>query len=236
MEDNGSTTDSETISKKNNEDEIIAVILVSTLILLIILGVYIWINRKKYGFVSQVTKQPAIVPREREIYYKAKAEIPLDDPNRTEELKKLLMRRAMFTIPMVLSLQNSGTSVQRLYNQGMLTDDIYEGVKETKAFVDAEFPEVQMEADELHEGWGAHIWPEAMRFHQMLQQHTEEKQKEQSTERMSTEKRQQLAEKRRQKTKLLKRENEAKRKAEEAEKAARELIEEENKKQGKKNA
>lgn len=77
------------------------------------------------------------------------------------------MRRAMYTIPIILTLQNSGTSVQRLYNRGMLTDDIYENVKEMKSFVDVEFTEVQMEAEDLIPGWGPHIWPEAMRFHQV---------------------------------------------------------------------
>ena len=78
------------------------------------------------------------------------------------------MRRAMYAIPVILTLQNSGNSVQRLYNRGMLTDDVYENVKEMKAFVDLEFTEVQMEADDLLPGWGPHIWSEAMRFHQVI--------------------------------------------------------------------
>lgn len=106
-------------------------------------------------------------PKEREVYNEAKARLDPSKPENLEELKKLLMRRAMYTIPIILSLQNSGSSVQRLYNRGMLTDDIYENVKEMKAFVDVEFAEVQMEAEDLIKGWGPHIWPEAMRFHQV---------------------------------------------------------------------
>ena len=77
------------------------------------------------------------------------------------------MRRAMYAIPVVLALQNSMNSVQRLYNKGMLTDDVYDNVKEMKAFCDHEWPDIQIEAEELHEGWGAHVWNEAMRFHQV---------------------------------------------------------------------
>ncbi len=38
-------------------------------------------------------------------------------------------------------------------------------VKELKAFVDQEFQDIQFEADDLVEGWGQHIWPQAMQFH-----------------------------------------------------------------------
>jgi hypothetical protein len=151
-----------------------------------------------------------VVPKEREVYYSAKESSDLDDPKQLEEVKKLLMRRAMYAIPVVLALQTSMNSVQRLYNKGMLTDDVYDNVKEMKAFCDQEWPDVQMEADDLVEGWGAHIWQEAMRFHQvyypyyhtafshgrwinlqMIQSHNEQKVAQQAPpERMSAEKRQ----------------------------------------------
>lgn len=99
------------------------------------------------------------------MYFEAKRTLNLDDPKNVEELKKLLMRRAMYAIPVILALQSSMNSVQRLYNKGMLTDDVYDNVKEMKAFCDAEWPDIQIEADELVEGWGPHIWNEAMRFH-----------------------------------------------------------------------
>lgn len=92
-------------------------------------------------------------------------------PEQLEELKKALMRRAMFTIPMILNLQQQGKSVDRLYGRGMLTDEIMDNVKNLKEFVDAEFPDVQAEADDIIHGWGPAIWQEAMQFHRMVQQH-----------------------------------------------------------------
>lgn len=41
-------------------------------------------------------------------------------------------------------------------------------VKELKAYVDQEFQEVQAEAEDLVEGWGQNIWPQAMQFHQVF--------------------------------------------------------------------
>jgi hypothetical protein len=69
----------------------------------------------------------------------------------------------------VLSLQNEGNSIERLYKRGMLTDDMHFKVKDLKAFVDQEFQDVQFEADDLLEGWSQHIWPQAMQFHGMIQ-------------------------------------------------------------------
>lgn len=77
------------------------------------------------------------------------------------------MHRAMQSIPTLLSLQNEGSSIERLYKRGMLTDDMHFHVKELKAFVDQEFQDVQYEAEELLEGWGQHIWQQAMQFHQV---------------------------------------------------------------------
>ena len=72
-------------------------------------------------------------------------------PADLEELRKLLMRRAIKAIPIVLSLQNEGNSIERLYKRGMLTDDMHFKVKDLKAFVDQEFQDVQYEADDLLE-------------------------------------------------------------------------------------
>ena len=77
------------------------------------------------------------------------------------------MKRAIHAIPILLNLQNEGNSIDRLYKRGMLTDDMHFKVKELKAFVDQEFQEVQVEAEDLVEGWGQHIWPQAMQFHQV---------------------------------------------------------------------
>ena len=109
--------------------------------------------------------------KERDAYYKIKDTLDVSNPEQLEELKKALMRRAMFTIPMILNLQQQGKSVDRLYGRGMLTDEIMDNVKNLKAFVDAEFPDVQAEADDIIHGWGPAIWQEAMQFHRMVQQH-----------------------------------------------------------------
>ena len=109
--------------------------------------------------------------KERDAYYQTKSTLDVSDPAQLEELKKALMRRAMFTIPMILNLQQQGKSVDRLYGRGMLTDEIMANVKNLKEFVDAEFPDVQAEADDIIHGWGPAIWQEAMQFHRMVQQH-----------------------------------------------------------------
>jgi hypothetical protein len=85
------------------------------------------------------------------------------------------MKRAIKTIPIVLSLQNEGSSIERLYKKGMLTDDMHFKVKEIKNFVDVEFQEIQNEAEELLEGWGQMVWPQAMQFYQMVQNQAEGK-------------------------------------------------------------
>jgi hypothetical protein len=76
-----------------------------------------------------------------------------------------LTKRALKAIPLILSLQNEGQSIDRLYKKGMLTDDMHFRVKELKAFVDQEYQDVQAEANELMEGWGEHVWQQAMQTH-----------------------------------------------------------------------
>lgn len=106
-------------------------------------------------------------PPERAEFIAAKEKLNTSKVADLDELKKLLMKRAIKTIPILLSLQNEGSSIERLYKRGMLTDDMHFKVKELKAFVDKEFQEIQFEADDLVEGWGQHIWPQAMQFHQV---------------------------------------------------------------------
>jgi len=69
------------------------------------------------------------------------------------KLKKLLMRRALAAIPLLLTLRSEGSSIERLYKKGLLTDEIKDSVKDLKTFIDKDFEEVQGEADELSEGW-----------------------------------------------------------------------------------
>ncbi len=101
------------------------------------------------------------------MYLDAKQKLDSTKVPEIDNLKKLLMRRAIKTIPILLSLQNEGSSIERLYKRGMLTDDMHFKVKELKAFVDQEFQDIQFEADDLVEGWGQHVWPQAMQFHQV---------------------------------------------------------------------
>ena len=107
-------------------------------------------------------------PIERANYIAAKERLDPSNQTDLDELKKLLMRRAIRAIPILLSLQNEGTSIERLYKRGMLTDDMHFKVKDLKAFVDQEFQDVQFEADDLVEGWSQHIWPQAMQFHTVI--------------------------------------------------------------------
>lgn len=104
-------------------------------------------------------------PVEREEYIQAKSKSDLKDPLAKDNLRKLLTKRALKAIPIIISLQNEGQSIDRLYKKGMLTDDMHFRVKELKAFVDQEYQDVQSEANDLLEGWGEHVWQQAMQYH-----------------------------------------------------------------------
>lgn len=99
------------------------------------------------------------------MYIETKAKRDISNLEHRDDLKKLLIKRALKTIPILLSLQNEGQSIERLYKKGMLTDDTHFKMKELKAFVDQEFQDVQHEANDLMEGWGEHVWQQAMQFH-----------------------------------------------------------------------
>lgn len=90
------------------------------------------------------------------------------DRHNVEELKKQLMRRALQTIPLILSLQEEGESIERLYSRGLLTDDMHYRVKQLKEFLDIEINEVKKESEELIEGWSGQIWQNALQFHKMI--------------------------------------------------------------------
>jgi len=165
--------DEEAVIKEGmSENEIVVLILGVTAVGLLVFAFYIYSNRRYYGIglSSGPRAQTRNLSQERDAYYKVKSSLDISDPAQMEELKKHLMRRAMFTIPMILDLQQQGKSVDRLYGRGMLTDEIMDNVKNVKAFVDAEFPDVQAEADDMIPGWGPAIWQEAMQFHRMVQQ------------------------------------------------------------------
>jgi hypothetical protein len=171
MADTSSTAGANT--PKSDDGPIAIVILVVTIIAVI--GgfiVYLRKNKNRASFRDTFTQnngssssQGFSEPPEKENYLRAKDKCDLANPAQVESLKKLLMHRALKVIPMLLNLQNEGQSVDRLYRKGMLTDDMHFKMKELKAFVDSEVQEVQEEAALLVKGWEAHIWPQAMTFH-----------------------------------------------------------------------
>jgi hypothetical protein len=171
MADTSSTAGANT--PKSDDGHIAIVILVVTIIAVI--GgfiVYLRKNKNRASFRDTFTQnngssssQGFSEPPEKENYLRAKDKCDLANPAQVESLKKLLMHRALKVIPMLLNLQNEGQSVDRLYRKGMLTDDMHFKMKELKAFVDSEVQEVQEEAALLVKGWEAHIWPQAMTFH-----------------------------------------------------------------------
>lgn len=155
-----------------NDGGLAIVIIIGVVVLLLVVAYYLWKFRSHFGFEDKSWKTKSFqVPVERAQYIEAKKTYNPADADSREEIKKLLMRRAMMAIPMVLSLQNEGNAIERLYKKGMLTDDMHFRVKELKAFVEQEFQEVQAEAEEFLEGWSAHIWPQAMQFHTMVKKH-----------------------------------------------------------------
>lgn len=153
---------------KKDDGFLAIVILVIAVVLVLAVGIYLLMNKKLFSSNDNSWKESAFTPPpERAAYIEAKEKLDISKVTDLDELKKMLMRRAIQTIPILLSLQNEGSSIERLYKRGMLTDDMHFKVKELKAFVDKEFQDVQFEADELVEGWSQAIWPQAMQFYQV---------------------------------------------------------------------
>jgi len=209
-------------------------ILISVILIISIAAFCYW----KFGHILQ--PRPRIVPFElpptREEFFIAQENCDYDNPEQVEELKRHLMRRAMGTVPIIIALQTEGSSIERLYKQGMLTDDMHYWVKERKQFVEQEIQDVQLEANSIREGWGEVIWAHAFHFHHMSVQHAAEKQDE--AKQAKDDKKQAALDKRKEKLKKQKelaaarkkketQEREAQMKLEAAERIARELIEEE---------
>lgn len=153
---------------------VLIVILCSTAIA----GAYLYKNKAK---LLGIRDRPAGAsagfkpPQDREKFDTAKSKLNPNKPEDFEELKKILMHRAMNTIPFILSLQNDGQAIESLYKKGILTDEMHDKVNDVKAFCDAEYGSVMNEAEELKEGWGQEIWPQAMHFHQMRMKEMEKK-------------------------------------------------------------
>lgn len=164
---------SSTIPKKDDSFLAISILLIAVIV--VVVGIiYSWRSSRKTDRISTASSS-FNYPPERENFIKAKENLNPLLPSELEELKKLLMKRALQIIPMLLNYQNEGHSIERLYKRGMLTDDMHYKVKELKDFFDQEFQDVKNEADELVTGWGSTIWEQANYFNQMIIQKNEEK-------------------------------------------------------------
>lgn len=106
-------------------------------------------------------------PPGRAKFQEARAALDPSNINDLDKLKKLLMRRALENIPNLISLQNEGNAIDRLYKRGMLTDDVHFRIQGMKTFFDDEFQQVQQDADELVPGWAQSIWPQAMQYYKV---------------------------------------------------------------------
>lgn len=193
--------------------------------LLVGCGIIAYYCYKRYFKSSDGWNVPFRPPPERDLYFTFRNKCEFEDPNQFEELKKLLMRRALATIPIITALQNEGNSIERLYKRGMLTDDMHYKVKEMKAFIDQEIQDVQFEANSLTEEWGNSIWPQAFHFHHLIQQRASEKNDEQKS--VQEEKKVIAAERRKEKVKKQKELSDARKRKENSERIAQELIQEE---------
>lgn len=96
-----------------------------------VVGAYfVWINRSKFGFGEKGFKLLAFTPPPaRAQYLEARQSSSPSDPAAVENLKKLLMARAVQTVPIIIAVETEGNAVQRLYRKGMLTDDSHERVR-----------------------------------------------------------------------------------------------------------
>jgi len=116
-----------------------------------------WTDDKSSEFVAPAARQEFIT---------VKAASSQSDPEAVRKLKQLLMKRTFAAIPFLLELQTQGPSADRLYKKGMITDTMHVRYKNMKNFFDVEFPEVQAEAEQLVQGWGAQIWQQANQIYQ----------------------------------------------------------------------
>jgi hypothetical protein len=153
------------IVKKDDSFAALTILILAVVVVLAGLA-YSWRNKRKSGKATTTVATATFqAPAERNDYITAKA--AWQPGTSTEELKKLLMRRALKVIPMLIQYQNEGQSIERLYKRGMLTDDMHYKVKELKDFFDQVFQVVKSEADELADVWGQYIWEQANYFNQV---------------------------------------------------------------------
>ena len=74
--------------------------------------------------LSEFTPPPA-----RQAYLEAREKLDLSKPEDMDTLRKLLMTRAVQTMPVIRNLQEEGSSIDRLYRKGMLTDGLHSRVR-----------------------------------------------------------------------------------------------------------
>jgi uncharacterized membrane protein len=124
----GSSEGSPTEPSKSEAEGIFLVL--SIFLFAAVVGAYfVWINRSKFGFGEKGFKLLAFTPPPaRAQYLEARQSSNPSDPQAAENLKKLLMARAVQTVPIIIAVETEGNAVQRLYRKGMLTDDSHERV------------------------------------------------------------------------------------------------------------
>ena len=164
-------------AKIGSEDGVLAAIIFGAAVAIVILGALyfrgkssssgdggdlMWLEES-----SGLSAEQFEAPKERQEYIEARAKMDVKKPEDLVKLKKLLMLRSLRTIPLLHELQNGGPSVDRLYKKGLLKDEMHNRFKELKSYIDAEFGEVQKEADLLVEGWGQIVWPQANQYYQI---------------------------------------------------------------------
>jgi hypothetical protein len=146
-------------------------ILAIVVVLVTIFGIYFWNNKKEFGFDSSSDSKSYsnfTPPIERQEYLDVKDTLDRNDPVEFDTLKKLLMKRAIKSVPIILSLEKESQSIDRLYKKGILTDDIMLQTQEIKSFVEQELKDVKDEAEEFLDGWSEHIWSQAVGFYQLV--------------------------------------------------------------------
>ncbi len=131
---------------------------------------------------TSVTAHIFVPPQQRQAYIDLKQANAGKDlqknPEIMQALRKTLMHRAIYQIPLVLDLQTQGPSSDKLYKKGMITDDFHGKYKQMKLYFDEEFPEVAQEANMLTPGWGEAIWQQANQMYQAKKLQTERVKKE----------------------------------------------------------
>lgn len=160
-------------SKAWTQDGFLAiVILIASVVLAGGTLYYMWNDRKSTTSLASTSVTAEFQePKERAIYYQHYNELDESKELTSDQsklLKKLLMNRAMATIPLIHKVQNEYQSTERLYKRGMVTEEAYNFLKMLKEYVNDEYGRVMEEAESMQEDWGKAIWMQANKFRGML--------------------------------------------------------------------